>query len=57
MAQETQIIYSPDDIPCKTTTLKVGDINVNIKNNFYPKKSLYDILLSIANTRLKEKSA
>lgn len=57
MTQETQVILSPDDTSYKITVVKVGDTNVHVKSNFYPKKTLYDILLSIVNTRLKEKSA
>jgi len=39
------------------TSLKINNLTVNIKNNFYPDKRLYDILFSIVNLRLKEKSA
>ncbi|MBB5337397.1 hypothetical protein [Pectinatus brassicae] len=42
---------------CIIATLKINNININIKNCFYPQKSLYDILLSIATTRLKEEFA
>lgn len=41
----------------KTTSLKIDNLNVHIKSYFYPQKSLYDILFSIANTRLKERPA
>lgn len=41
----------------KSSSLKIGKMTVNVKNSFYPKKSLYDILFSIANTRLNEKPA
>jgi hypothetical protein len=38
-------------------TLKIGDLRVNINSAFIPKKSLHDILYTIASVRLKEKSA
>lgn len=40
-----------------THSMKFGKLTVNVKNYFSPKKNLYDALFSIANTRLKEKSA
>ena len=41
----------------KTTVLKINDVNIHIKNSFYPDKNLYDILFSLVSTRLKEKLA
>lgn len=38
-------------------SLKDGELKANVSSNFYPNKSLYDILLSIASVRLKEKFA
>ncbi len=40
-----------------TTLLRIDNLNIHVKSYFYPQKSLYDILFSIANTRLKEKPA
>lgn len=42
---------------CETTSLKIGDINVNVKSSFHQDKSLYDAIFMITNTRLKETSA
>ena len=42
---------------CRTTSLKINNLNVHVTSCFYPEKKLYDILFSIANTRLKEKPA
>ena len=41
----------------KTTTRKIGNIYIHINSQFDPKKRLEDILFSVANLRLKEKSA
>ena len=38
------------------TKRKIGNITVNVRSNFYPEKSLSDILFSIVSARLKEKS-
>lgn len=40
-----------------TTSLKVRDLKINIKSNFLAEKRLDDILYSIANVKLKEKTA
>ncbi len=42
---------------CKTTSLKINDLNVHLTSCFYPQKNLYDILFSIANIRLKKQPA
>ena len=39
------------------TSLKIGDIKVNVRSSFHPDKSLYDALFMIASTRLKEMPA
>jgi hypothetical protein len=60
MAREIQAkpnVSPNNDASYRTNVLRVGDLNVRVKNRFYPDKSLYDILFSIVNLRLKEKSA
>ena len=37
------------------SSMKIGNLRVNIRSRFYPKKSLCDIMFSIASARLKEK--
>jgi len=60
MLQSTDIIpqatLSSDTFP-QITVLKINDVNIHIKNSFYPDKNLYDILFSLVSTRLKEKLA
>ena len=46
-----------NDEAYKVTILKIGDMNVHVRSSFYAEKNLYDILLSIASLKLKEKSA
>lgn len=42
---------------CETTSLKIGDIKINIRSSFHPYKNLYDSLFAIASTKLKETPA
>ena len=42
---------------CKTVSIKIGDINVNVRSYFHSEKSLYNALFTIVSSRLKEKSA
>lgn len=44
-------------LEAKTNSLKVKDIRVNVHSNFNSEKRIDDILYSIANVKLKEKSA
>ena len=39
-----------------TTSLKIGDLKINIRSSFRPNKNLYDSLFVIVNTKLKETS-
>jgi len=41
----------------KTNSIKIKNICINIKSNFTATKTLDDILFSIINAKLKEKSA
>ena len=53
-AQDNTMI--PSMSSCKTTSLKIGELKVNIRSSFYPDKSLYDALFAITSMRLKENS-
>jgi len=50
-------LSKPNGATQVSTTLKIGNVTVHVKSNFHPGKSLYDILLSIVNTKLKETAA
>ena len=41
----------------KKTTLKIGNLIINVRSHFHPEKDLPEIMFSIASTKLKEKSA
>lgn len=40
----------------RTSTLRIGDVTVNITSTFTPQKNLYDIMYAIVNLAIKEES-
>ena len=41
----------------QSNSLEIKDIKINIHSSFSPQKSLSDAMLTLANAKLKEKSA
>jgi len=40
----------------KSNSLKIDNLNINVKSCFYSEKKLYDILFSLVSKKIKEKS-
>ena len=53
MAEEKK----PANCEVKTSTVKVGEITVNVTSRFISEKNLNEIMYVIVNMSLKEKSA